>query len=627
MNRLITSFMLSLLFIPAAAQSFTTSFGGVTREELSMTHYEPDTSAPAVILYKSGHFSSSSLEFTHYIRIKVLREEGTGRGEFAIRTEMPSSVKGMVHNLSGDDVEEVPLSNESIFRERLSPSVWLVRIAMPDVREGSVIELEYREQLLPGSFRFQEDIPVKRAELNVELSDIIEFRQTQTGYEQVNAASNTFFYAEDVPAFRPEPFISSVNNYITKFDFDILTITMFGQTEFITTSWDVINRGLMRSPGFGSVMEARTRYIRDIARAIEAGYDDEKARLRAAYDTIRTAMSWNSRNSIYVSNDNLSRVLRDGAGNVADINFILFHLLQRMDISSSVVILSTRANGILNPYFPATNRLNYLIVRAEVDGDTWLLDATERHLPFGLLPSRVLNERGRTVDRGFGTWVEIDAPGVDREVVTYNVTLGDDGQVRGDIEYHMEEYAAFNFRNLYHMLSGDEAFVESYESRKDGLTVMEFDIEGADSIYMPCRLVIEGSLSGHAQAAGSTIILYPLLAERMNESPFRVENREYPVDYTYGREKDVVVNITIPDGYEVEQMPENFSNALRDEVIAASMTFEEGDNGLLTISYSFRINRPRFLPEEYGALRAFYEELVAQHSKPVILRRVEDGEE
>jgi hypothetical protein len=39
-----------------------------------------------------------------------------------------------------------------------------------------------------------------------------------------------------------------------------------------------------------------------------------------------------------------------------------------------------------------------------------------------------------------------------------------------------------------------------------------------------------------------------------SQNPFKQENREYPIDFDFLMDK--YVNITIPDGYTVEQVPE-----------------------------------------------------------------------
>jgi hypothetical protein len=51
-------------------------FGKVSEEELLMTVYEHDSSAPAVVLCDYGFFNLRDYMFTRIVRIKILNKEG-----------------------------------------------------------------------------------------------------------------------------------------------------------------------------------------------------------------------------------------------------------------------------------------------------------------------------------------------------------------------------------------------------------------------------------------------------------------------------------------------------------------------------------------------------------------------
>jgi hypothetical protein len=74
-------------------------------------------------------------------------------------------------------------------------------------------------------------------------------------------------------------------------------------------------------------------------------------------------------------------------------------MLRAVEIPADPVIISTIDNGMVHPIYPIITKYNYLIVRATIDGKTVLLDATEKDVPFGLLPYRCLNQRGYAIVR------------------------------------------------------------------------------------------------------------------------------------------------------------------------------------------------------------------------------------
>jgi len=129
-------FIVSLIVtIGLYGQKTTTGFGKVTREDLEMKIYEPDTTASAVVLYQSGHFRESDFRFIFYRRVKVLRKEGSDYAEYTFRSDENTSVRGTTYNLVDGKIVQEKLGKASIFKQMITKGVWLYRIAMPNVRE------------------------------------------------------------------------------------------------------------------------------------------------------------------------------------------------------------------------------------------------------------------------------------------------------------------------------------------------------------------------------------------------------------------------------------------------------------------------------------------------------------
>ncbi len=81
----------------------------------------------------------------------------------------------MTVNLENGKAVKEKLRNESIFVNRVTEGIYETRIAMPDVKVGSVIDLEFRFQGIPAEWRFQEEIPVRYSELVFENSPYVKF--------------------------------------------------------------------------------------------------------------------------------------------------------------------------------------------------------------------------------------------------------------------------------------------------------------------------------------------------------------------------------------------------------------------------------------------------------------------
>lgn len=151
--------LITLLTIMAISAAYTFAFdgqppikyGNILKEDIEMTTYKPDPSAPAVVLCDYGTVQvGPRTEYTRIVRIKILSEEGL---KYA-RVEVPyrfynryDDVQGLVgqtfnmndkgklvkSKTSGSDVKEENIDNKN--RKMV--------LNLPDVKVGSVIEYKY----------------------------------------------------------------------------------------------------------------------------------------------------------------------------------------------------------------------------------------------------------------------------------------------------------------------------------------------------------------------------------------------------------------------------------------------------------------------------------------------------
>lgn len=247
MNKSLLAFLTLTFFISGVSgQKAPIKFGEVDLTDLEMTSYQKDTSASAVILCNYGYFSSTLLRFTHLMRIKILKKEGYAWANRSFPTKSKYDIKGMTINLENGKVIKEKLKSESIFSNKIVENSYEMRIAMPNVKVGSVIDLEFTYPGIPSEWRFQETIPVRYSEIIIENSPNLRFKSNFFGYEPISISTPTRWVARNMPSFSEEPFINSIENYITKREFDILDFYHIA----IASSWTDINTALIRNNNF-----------------------------------------------------------------------------------------------------------------------------------------------------------------------------------------------------------------------------------------------------------------------------------------------------------------------------------------------------------------------------------------
>ena len=598
------------------AQKAPIKFGKVDISDLEIKVYEYDTSAPAVILCDYGYFNSNKFQFTRILRIKILKKEGYNWANRGFPTSSKTDIRGKTYNLENGKIIIDKLKSESIYKERVTEDYYIIRIAMPNVKVGSIIDIEFTYLGLPLEWRFQEEIPVKWSELSIEPSSYVKFRKNVFGYEPLNINTDGRWVAKDMPAIKPEPYMNSINNYMTKFEFDILEIKVPWFYKAFTTSWDAVNDYLLDSKSFGCVLKS-SAYLNTVKNEINNQYTDNKDKLIVAYKTIKK-VKWNNKERLFSSSINLKKNFNEEIGNSADINLILIQLLKKLKFETYPVAISTRENGILSPVFPSFNKFNYVIAYVKTDDNIYLLDATEELMPLGLIPKRCINWRGRIIDREKSDWIELTTDKKDKQVIFYDLTMDEDFSLSGKINYARYDYGAFDFRKEYEKYNNQEEYIDDFIKNKPGLRIINSKIKNLDSIYLPIKDEYEVKINNQINVLSNTAYINLMFYDQLKENPFKSDKRNYPVDYAYPIEKTYIIKIKIPENYSITEIPKNINMKMPDN--SANFIYNITNFGnTVQLTYKFCINKIIFLPNEYADLKEFYNQIIKKHSEPLII--------
>lgn len=611
-----------LCIIPASfvAGKDPIKFGKIDKADLEMTVYPSDTSAVAVILCDFGYFSSLRFQFERTLRIKILKKEGTSLGSQVFPFPSEAIIKGITYNLENGEIVESKLKSESVFKENVIKNNYKKRVAMPNVKVGSIIDLQFVYTGLPSEWRFQGDIPVRWSELNIEPSPDITFRKNLFGFMPLAVNTDSHWIAKDMPAFKKEPYMNSWENYVTKLEIEILNIHVQGYYKSFTSTWESVNDLLIESSYFGKAMYGCS-FLNSIAREIKDKYTSPMDRLIAAHEQVKKAVKWNERESLVSSNENLSYSFNKKIGNSGDINLMLIELLKKLDFDVYPVVLSTRSNGFLSPVSPSIDKLNYVVAYVSLNDKKYFLDATEEFIPVGMLPHRCINLQGRSLNKEKSDWVDLTCAQKDKQFINFDLKLDDDNTLQGKVVTTKSEYAAFDFRKKYEKFNSKEEYLKNLESQRKGLSIIDCTISNLDSIYLPLKESYDVKIKNAVTTAGNRIYINPMLYEQITSNPFKSEDRKYPVDFICPKELTYTLRLEIPKGAEVVEIPKEIGLKLQDGGVLIQYQAFTTDK-YVSLAYKFVIRKTIFNEVEYGDLRALFSEIVKKHSEQIILKRI-----
>jgi len=603
------------------AQKAPMKYGKVDQADLDMKIYPADSSAAAVVLCNYGYFSSRDFQFVHQKRIKILKEEGKSQGDFYVPASEKAVVKGQIINMENGVPVVTKLGKESIFIEQVSKKQYRARVAFPNVKVGSVIDVEFYYTGLPTLWRFQETIPVRWSELIIEDNQYLSFRKNPVGFIPFYVSTDSRWVTKDVPAFKSEPFINNYENYMSRFDIEISSIHIPGELyKDYATTWEAVAEALNKESNFGQELYTLQLYLNGLAHQIKEATSIPEERLFRAYNEIKK-IKWNKTESIWISQSGLNHSFNKKIGNASEVNLNLVLLLRKLDISANPLVLSTRSNGVLPQFSVSFDKLNYVAAHAVIGDKTYLLDATEENLPVGLLPERALNGRGMVVMKEGFNWVDLNPVKKEKTASFFKLKLSADGTMKGDWTKMCSDYAALDLRNHYKTFNSQDDYLKSIESKYIGLSVDKYTVSDLDSLQNPVKEDFTVVWKNRATKTNNQLFVNPILMDKWTENPFKLEQRIYPVDFTTAIEKSLIVYLELPEGYVVEQLPKNIKMALPENSASFQMQTALLENGVQMI-FKFNINKPIFYVTEYPDLKVYFDELVKKQSEMLILKKI-----
>jgi hypothetical protein len=265
------------------------------------------------------------------------------------------------------------------------------------------------------------------------------------------------------------------------------------------------------------------------------------------------------------------------------------------------------------------NDFNYVIVNAEYEGKSHLLDAAAAMSSIGQLPTYCFNEKGFCVkDKKTFEWLSLMPDKSAAQMHRYEMKLAADGSLEGVYKARYTNTEAMLLREALADMKPDD--IKQYWLKKHkGLTIKSFKITNLDTLSKPINIEAEIKIEGKTQVTDKIIYLNPIFYDNITENPFKAETRRTPIHYKYIFNTDISVKIDIPEGYIVDELPKNTTLVLADNSAKASINFASKPNQI-ELSSKIAISQHTFKQSTYLDLREWYNVVIAKQSEQIVLK-------
>ncbi|PZP49535.1 MAG: hypothetical protein DI598_07610, partial [Pseudopedobacter saltans] len=391
-------------------------FGKVDISEFAPTVYQVDSSADAVYLFDKGnvYYEGNTQSFFSLIqericRIRLLNKKAfsdvatieiplyTPTKESSNDYEKLTLLEAATYNLENGKIETVKVDKASIFKQ-VSGNWTTMKFTFPNIKEGSIIEFHYKK-VSPrfwdmDDWYFQGAYPRVWSEFHITMPEIFNFTMSRQGYKAIDfdtaVATNQYYSIlvqngtqasetiniqskavdrtwgmADVPSLKSENYISTLQNYISCFNFQIASIQLPNMPiKNYQRSWSEVAKELLDDESFGKNISASNGFLSDdLASSVKE--KDTLSKLKSIYNYVRDNYTC-SKNRGYYQSQTLRQTWKNKKGNTADINLLLIAALRNQGFNADPVLIGTRETLRPSESYPFMSRFNYIVCKVNI---------------------------------------------------------------------------------------------------------------------------------------------------------------------------------------------------------------------------------------------------------------------
>lgn len=630
-------------------------FGQPTANEFELKNYEAEPEASGVILYESGNYYAVSIvkktafrlvmEIHRKVKVFDITKFGYSTVEIpyyvgnGFYEEEILNYKAITHN----GILQDAVNADSFYEIEKSGGRKALKFTFPNVQNGSILEYKYT-LVTPYFFdmdgwEFQHELPSIYSFFQTVLPLNIKFNRVLYGPKKLDNHSNfikkddflipsnnghvdsevNIYVMKNIPSFEEEKFMLSRKNYISRIAYEPLSYKPFhGEEKVYTRSWKDVDHQFESRGDFGDQLNKNNYFRRKLPNAILQIKDDME-RAKAVYGFIQNNYTWNGRYFNY-SND-IKDSFQNKLGNVSDINLSLVNALEASNLQSKSVILSTRDNGLPTDLYPVLSNFNYVVAVLQINNENILLDATNKQAPFGVIPFQALNVQGRVMDFKNGSyWMPIEPFKQNIHFANAQIAAEADGSFSGKVNQASYGYIGLKKRNAIEEETL-EKYIKKEENDKAGIEIDSLQVEDLSQIEKPFKE--NYSISIEPETVGGKVILHPFFNKTyLNENPFKMKERSYPMDFGFPFTNTYIISIDLGSVYEIEQLPKSRIIKLQGEDGECSVTYA-AEGSKINIRFNMKLSAHHFPPDAYQSLKEFFGTMITMlKEESIVLKKI-----
>jgi hypothetical protein len=658
------------LFLVASAQDFKMS--RVTLQDVNDNTFLKDSSAKALFLYKwrKVSFEQNDIGVWETVtkireRIKILKKDGIKQAIRPIvlkrdttKKEFIDDVKIVVYYNENGKLKSNKIEDSDILEQHISSNQSRITFDFSEVDIGSIIDINYA---IHSSFYtindliIQEDIPTNHFYASIAVPSIFHYKRELQGNpilkikedsKQIDLKATTFkthfeaaadgalrkvsrdsvfqvtehiseYEIKDIKALKKEAYSPNLENHRWLISYELQSTELSNEGyKYYSKSWEDVIKQIYNSQLFLDALSEQS-FLKSIVSEIKNDSLSQKEIVLKGFNFVKDKLSWNKGLSIFPENS-LQSVYSKKSGNVAEVNLFLVALLRACGFKAFPVLATTKNHPVRRGI--REDAFNYVLAYVELDYEDILLDATSKNSMPNILPERVLDTDGTLI------YAEDDYRNIDlfpketSQINTIlNVEISEKGKVLGSVSARRSNMDALDYRNKMDN-SSIEKYIDSL-SIKNKVVVENFKIENLNKFNQPIIESYDLEFRKDIDLNSDEVVFSPLFFLRINENPFKEDERSYPINFGYKQERKRIISIKIPEGFEIKLLPQSVKISLPEDIGYFQYQISITANSINLVK-EFKINQAVIPSHLNLELKSFFEQLIKKESEKIVFQKL-----
>jgi hypothetical protein len=637
-------------------------YGDVKPEDFAPTVYSVDSFANAVYLYDVGSSTYEgntegglSVIYHRHARIRLMNKNGFDIATVSIHlyndgkfVEKLEDFDAATYNIEAGKVVVTKIDKKSLFKDRGDNEI-LEKFTFPNIKEGSIIEYDFK--VSSPSYRyiepwyFQGDYPRLWTEYNVTIPEFYDFVTLNQGHfpyfidsanlsrdtynildasgiytRGANISSNTIHHLwamRNVPALKEEEFTTTLRNHIAKIEFQLSSIRYPDEpVKPVMQNWYDVAADLMKNEYFGEPLTHENNWLKDDVKKVTANTNDIYEKAKKIFEYVRNNFVCTDNYARYLSQP-LKKTYQSHKGNVTDINILLAAMLQNAGFEVHPVLLSTRGHGVTYDIYPIMDKFNYVITEVKNGDKIFLLDASDPNTGFNRLPAECYNGNARVI-ADEPVLINLSADSLKESKLTTVFMMNDDKGIGGSFSTQLGNEESQGIRKKLSTIKQEDFFKDIKKAYSMDIELQNAEVDSLKMPEEPVSIKYDMKFNFNDE---DVIYFNPMLSEAYKENPFKAAERLYPVEMSSCTNETYILNMEVPKGYKIEELPKSARVSLNENEGMFEYVIGE-TSGHIQLRCRVILNKANFDPEDYQTLRDFFAFIVKKQAEQIVFKKL-----